>query len=228
MATVPITQIAGAAKAAGFTGPDLVIAVAVAEGESSGQADQATPERDGSTSYGLWQINSVHKDVLAMGSWADPATNARMARTVWQRSGWKAWGAYNNQSYARSLAAAQQAVGNAATPAVPVGDPDPFGDAWGNLGAPGSTLQLPFSLGGIMDPGSAIADLVKLLELPIKALAFVMDPGNWVRIIKVMIGGGLILAGLNIVARPVVQPVVQKAKAAGQKIAKAAEVAAVV
>lgn len=99
---LPAEDIAAYAKAAGFTGTDLTIAVAVAYGESGGKPDNVghNTDRHRSTDFGLWQINDYwNADVLKSGSWANPADNARMAYVVWKRQGWKAWYAYTNGSY---------------------------------------------------------------------------------------------------------------------------------
>lgn len=95
-------QIAAVAKAAGFTGNDLTIAVAVAYGESGGKPNAVNHNTDSkkSTDFGLWQINDYwNADILRMGSWSNPADNARMAYAVYKRQGWKAWYAYSNGSY---------------------------------------------------------------------------------------------------------------------------------
>lgn len=92
-------QIAAYASAAGFTGNDLSIAVAVCLAESGGRTNATNHNSDGSTDYGLWQINSVHADLLSQGSWSDPADNARMAHAVWQSSGWGAWTTYKSGAY---------------------------------------------------------------------------------------------------------------------------------
>ena len=77
-----------AAAAAGFTGTDLPIAVAVAQAESGGNPLATHVNSDGSTDLGLWQINNrAHPDLIASGDWRDPASNARMAYSVWQAAG---------------------------------------------------------------------------------------------------------------------------------------------
>jgi hypothetical protein len=104
-----------AAAAAGFTGSDLAVAVAVAGAESAWQPGATHANRDGSTDYGVWQINSVHADVLASGDWRDPYANARMARTVWQRAGrsWAPWTTYASGAYRAYLPTATVATSGA-------------------------------------------------------------------------------------------------------------------
>lgn len=116
MTTLTAQEIAGAAQQAGFTGQDLVIAVAVAFAESSGETTQVHPNDDGSTDYGLWQINTVHGSLLNQGDKFNPIDNARMAYTVWRDSGWGAWTTYNTGAYLPYMARAQLAAGNPVSP----------------------------------------------------------------------------------------------------------------
>lgn len=101
-------QIAGYAHGAGFRGVNLVIAVAVSLAESGGNTNATNHDADGSTDFGLWQINSVHADLLSTGSWSNPAANARMAFAVWKGSGWSAWTTFNSGAYRSHLAEAHR------------------------------------------------------------------------------------------------------------------------
>ena len=116
MATLSDNEIASAAAAGGFSGLNQTIAVAVALAESGGRTTAIANEPDGSHSYGLWQINSVHTDVLRMGDWQDPNTNAKMAfRIFTENRGWTPWSTYNNLRYQMFMSRAQIAVPNAAS-----------------------------------------------------------------------------------------------------------------
>lgn len=93
-ATGPCSPIEKAIADAGFAGEDFQIALAVAQAESGLNPDAVNPENtNGSTDYGLFQINTVHKDILASGDWSDPGDNARMAFQVWEAAGrsWDPW-----------------------------------------------------------------------------------------------------------------------------------------
>lgn len=96
---VPDSHIAAVAFAAGFRGQDVTIAVAVALAESGGNPYAINVNVNHSVDHGLWQINDVNGDALAIGDWRDPATNARMARIVWNRQGWHGWATYDSGSY---------------------------------------------------------------------------------------------------------------------------------
>lgn len=103
-------DVAGLALAAGFTGHDVVVAVAVSRAESAWDPTATNENTNGTTDYGLWQINSVHAPILASGNWSDPLDNARMAYAVWKGGGWNAWtGTYVQGLHLPYMAEAQQA-----------------------------------------------------------------------------------------------------------------------
>lgn len=104
--------VAKAGYAAGFRGADLVIFVAVAHAESGWRADAKNVNGDGSTDYGLMQINSVHAAILAGGVWFDPADNAVMARSVWEAAGssWSPWVTFWRGTYRQWMGVATEAV----------------------------------------------------------------------------------------------------------------------
>jgi cell wall-associated NlpC family hydrolase len=109
-------NIARVAANAGFAGEDLVIAVAVARAESNGNPSAInTSNSNGSTDYGLWQINSVHG-----GSGFDPARsrdpeyNAMWAYRIYEAAGrqWRPWTTYNTGAYREFLPVARAAAEN--------------------------------------------------------------------------------------------------------------------
>jgi hypothetical protein len=111
---------AAAAAQAGFAGADLVLAVAVAGAESNWRPDATNQNTNGSTDYGLFQINSVHAVILASGDWRDPYDNARFAKRIHDEAGgWTPWVTFNTGAYLRHLPAARAAVAGAAAVAQP-------------------------------------------------------------------------------------------------------------
>ena len=106
------TAIAAAAKVAGFTGEDLIIAVAVALAESGGDPAAVSRTHD----YGLWQIHAaawpdlMTPGVMAAGTWKTPTVNAAFAHHIWRWGGWRPWSTYTSGSYQRYMARAQAAV----------------------------------------------------------------------------------------------------------------------
>lgn len=112
MAKLTMVQIVPYARGAGFTGNDLIKSVAIAYAESAGVTNATHRNNNGTTDYGLWQINSIHKGLLASGSWSDPASNARMAYTIYSDAGkkWRPWATYNSGRYLAFMSMAGYAV----------------------------------------------------------------------------------------------------------------------
>jgi hypothetical protein len=102
-----ILQLWNLARNAGFSGSDLVIAVAVALAESTGDPgaigdiDVPVP---GSASYGLWQINSHFHPEFGpdFNLLLDPVSNAAAAFSVYQAAGrrFTPWTTFKNGAYA--------------------------------------------------------------------------------------------------------------------------------
>lgn len=168
MATLTDRQIAAAAQSAGFSGRDLTIAVAIALAESGGNASATHRNSNGSTDYGLFQINSIHGALLASGSWSNPTDNARMARKVFADAGnrWRPWSTYNSGRYLAYYGRASAAAGS----------PDnslPSAPGTGTVTAGNGDLQ------GLVNFAQAIS-----------------DPNTWARIAYFVIGTIMCIWGL--------------------------------
>jgi peptidoglycan hydrolase CwlO-like protein len=108
-------QIARVARQAGFTGDNLVIAVAVALAESGGNAAAVGDVSIGG-SFGLWQVYCVaHPNLIPPWdpdsvAWYDPAQNARWAYKISGGSNWRPWSTYKHGTYLKHMAAAEAAA----------------------------------------------------------------------------------------------------------------------
>jgi hypothetical protein len=123
-------EIAFVASWAGFTGAEIVTAVAVALAESKGDTDimgrSTTGENLGQRDHGLWQISGRwHGTKLqATPDWRDPYVNATLAKQVWDeakkagKDPWTPWKVYGSGSYKTYLPDATIAV-KAPFPPVP-------------------------------------------------------------------------------------------------------------
>lgn len=171
--TLSKSVIATYAVMGGFTGENVNIAAAVALAESSGRtAIIGGPNDDGSSDYGLWQINSIHAKLFdTYSDWWNPISNARMAHAVWAEAGgsFSPWVNYSNGKYKDHL-------GNTQYEAVPSSD-------------------------GIVDTVKGIGGMVW------RAGQWMADPDNWVRVVQVTLGAGLLIAATTIVVRPAVDQV---------------------
>jgi hypothetical protein len=115
MGKLSASDIAVVAAQAGFTGPDLQVAVAVALAESSGNpaavGDVNVPVA-GAQSTGLWQINSHFHPEFAGQDLTDPQTNANAAYSVYTAAGssFSPWSTYKNGAYSAYIVQAQEGV----------------------------------------------------------------------------------------------------------------------
>jgi Lysozyme like domain len=110
-------ELAYVAETAGFSGEDLVTAVAVALAESGGDTE-AMGRSDSGTSvgnrdHGLWQISGRwHGMKLQATWWRNPYANAQMAFKIWNDAGqkWTPWAVFNSGIYEKYLPDARIAV----------------------------------------------------------------------------------------------------------------------
>ena len=127
--------------------------IAVAMAESGGNPDATNHNTNGSTDYGLWQINSVHASLLAGKDWRDPVANTQMAYQVWKAAGgsWTPWSTYNSGAYKAHLDQGK-AGGPGGPPAVGIPNPlsgiDAIGSAFGWLSSAHNWLRIAYVIGG--------------------------------------------------------------------------------
>jgi hypothetical protein len=239
MAALTDAQIAAAAKVGGFTGDGLVVAVAVALAESSGDP-RAHNGKGLDDSYGLWQIN-MRGDmgparrrqfgITSNSQLFDPATNAKAAYAI-SKGGksWGPWSTYTNLAYRNFLSRARLAAGAPAA-SLPGGSTTPISTGGGsNVVAvdfqpnENGVVQvdirdwIPDPLGVIPDengnPGG-LAGMAKMFAwwtgALIKSGAWLGNADNWVRVAQVAAGAGLLITGVTIMARPLTNPLMTAA-----------------
>lgn len=105
MLTIP--QLIALAMNAGFSGSDLITAVAIALAESGGIPTKYNPElkagaAQGQGSYGLWQIYlTAHPQFDPQQLVADPQYNANAAFQIYQQAGgtFRDWTTYTHGQY---------------------------------------------------------------------------------------------------------------------------------
>lgn len=139
MAHLTMAQIAGYAKAAGFTGEGLVRAVAVAWAESTGNTAAKNVSSDG-TARGLWQISTWgHPEVKDEAAYDPARAAAATYRISVHGSNWSQWSTWPDEA-GGFMGQARKAAGNpAAAPAGGAGGggaadlPSPL-DTFGWLG----------------------------------------------------------------------------------------------
>jgi Lysozyme like domain len=95
------SDIMGYAAAAGFSGSDLNVAVAVALAESSGNPAAVGDTNIPGGSVGLWQINLKAHPEFAGQDLTDPQTNADAAFAVYSAAGnsFAPWSTFKSGAY---------------------------------------------------------------------------------------------------------------------------------
>jgi murein DD-endopeptidase MepM/ murein hydrolase activator NlpD len=118
--SVTAAQMVKVAAGAGFTGDNLVIAMAVAKAESSWRVDALNYNSNGSTDRGLWQINSVHDKQYPDSArlLSDPAYNAKAAFEIsGGGTNFNPWTTYKSGAYQQYMAESRAAVSSDASAA---------------------------------------------------------------------------------------------------------------
>jgi hypothetical protein len=188
-------QLAALAYTAGWRGNNTIIATAVALAESGGRVDAQNSNTNGTTDYGLWQVNSVHFTESGWkAEWTPPdllipEANAQAAYHVWQGSGWTAWTTYTTGAYLPYMARAKKAyVASGAS------------GARGNVHIPTSMTILgiptPNWLGGFNNPSliGTPADAVQSVSNFFKNFSILS-------FVKILGGGLLLLLGIYILIK---------------------------
>lgn len=203
-------EIAQYAYGAGLRNPaKLSMAVAIAEAESGGNPKSYNGKgRD--DSYGLWQINMKAHTLSELGINAktdlfDPATNARaMVKISGSGSNWHPWSTYPLRA-AAFLPAANGAV------AIMLADPSK---------AAGYVDQAAGTVSDATGIGALAQGVTEAAQAPLKVLNWLGDPGTWVRISFLVLGGAMVIGGLYIFAKPAID---STTKVAGQVASVAAK-----
>lgn len=86
-------SIADLMRAAGFPEDQIGIGLGIVAAESGGLVSASHYNPNGSVDRGLWQINSVHDDLLNGRDIFDPFVNTLIAKQVWDAAGgsWTPW-----------------------------------------------------------------------------------------------------------------------------------------
>lgn len=187
------TQVAEIARNAGFPDKEIPMAVEIARLESG-----FDPNKEGvldPRDKGLYQINShFHPEVLKI-NWRDPHQNTDLAYQIWTHGGWSQWSTYNKALLTVNVSDSHAAAKSAKSSQQQT--------VSGVAGAVGDTLLAPFK---------PIADTVKFLSVG----------RNWGRIGMILIGGVILLLGVNELTKPYTEGIREAARTAVGVAAKAA------
>lgn len=201
--TLSITQMYALARKAGLSTANAVVAAAIGMAESSGRTAVTSPNPDGGTNVGIWQLDTKGKGAgYTVAQLQDPATNAKaMAKGSANGTNWSAWATYGSGAYRSFISQAQSAAKAESS----------GGTNWLNTILGGLGGGLAGAIAGSQDQGSLAGQLLQLpsqitdfltaLEKPVQALMWFINPGNWARIVAgvfgfLLLGAGLVTLGL--------------------------------
>lgn len=178
MTTFTTGQMTALAEQAGFDKETAVIMGAIGQAESSGDSNAHNNDRStGDNSYGLWQINMLprtpaslglkHNDELYM-----PKTNAAAAFKIYKSQGLNAWSTYKDGKYKKYLK-----------------------DATADRGI----LEHLDAVDKANESGNGIDPLMALALIAEdfgKGALWISTPSNWLKVLYVIGGGAIVLAGI--------------------------------
>ena len=131
---------------------ELKAMVAIALAESSGNPSAIGPKnKNGTTDYGLFQVNSIHWGNTAVADRLDPDKNTAKAAEVYRKQGKNAWVAHKNGKAAGKLVQVEKEWVGGEAIGVATGSALTIGGAMGGLAGAG-----PTAIAKALDPGAAI------------------------------------------------------------------------
>lgn len=232
MPTLSPMQTMAAAYLGGFRGNDLIVMTAIAAAESSYRTDVYNGQCCyGLWQINCKPNAHGAKDICKNENWKNPVKNAAFAKQLKGSQGLGAWEVYTNGAYKQFLGQAQKAKtdlsNNCKSRQIgartnPLGfvlgsvkteqdcardiireagfDPEGAGGYFGTT--PGAIGE---AVGGVPDVGSAILAAIKApVEFANRIGSWMSEPGNWLRVIGVIAGGALVVAGVGILAKPMI------------------------
>lgn len=207
--TLTIRQLYALARRAGLQPADAAVAAAVGMAESSGRTWVTSPNPDGGTNVGIWQLDTPGGEGAGYTAeeLADPWTNAKvMAKTTQQGKNWGPWQTYDEGTYEQFLPAAQAAQKSEPAPS----QGSDTGGSWisqaihGIEGVgkaiEGAGGQAASTAGGIALP-AGITDFFSAADKFAEESLWILNPSNWMRILSGFMGFILLAAGIVVLVR---------------------------
>lgn len=200
MPKLSIKQIYDLNTSVGFDQSDAVIMTAIVLAESGGDT---TARNAAGTGVGLYQINPKAHGAEWNLKGQDPQASAKFAFQLYQGRGGKGsqnrfvdWEAFTNNKFMDHIIDVLMATGK----------PQGFDGVLDNLKDVGSAITSPVTdtAGAIQNTANTIAGIAKY---PKAILDWISNRNNIFRVVKIAAGGAILLIGLNLVGRPVVEPI---------------------
>ncbi len=205
--TLSARQIYALARRAGLPPDRAATATAVALAESSGRTWVTSPNPDGGTNVGLWQLDTPGGEGsgYSVSQLQDPWTNAQvMAKTTNSGQDWGPWQTYVDDTYQAYQPAALTAMHS--EPAS--SQSETTGGSWisnllhsieaipkGIIGSAGSAAASSVTL------PKGVTDFFDAADKFAEGALWLLDPANWVRIVSGFAGGVLLIAGVVVLVK---------------------------
>lgn len=178
------------------------IMAAIALAESSGNMDAVDHDSNGTTDYGLWQINSSHEMYDPGQLVSDALYNARAAVSIEQTQGLTAWTTYTSGAYERYYNNKSTPHGNVQTGfalTYPDGQGSDVSDVFASYT---QSLDTGNTIQGLENDDSNIMNAIEgSITGPVDFMQFLtklLMPQNWVRLLEVTVGTILMLLGIEL------------------------------
>lgn len=193
----PLTVVS-ALRLAGFTGGTVAVMTAIAGAESTFDNEATHHNGDGSTDYGMFQINSKNTAYVPANffppgeGWKSVYLNAVAAKKIYDAQGLRAWTTYTNGDYVKFLGQAQKAAGTTLTAQAQSELDKNLTQLGVGAQAAGNALGLPVTPTLNIDGnGNISTDWGSAVGNPLGSIFSSLGPYLW-------IGGGAVLVLLGI------------------------------
>lgn len=236
-------EVVASLALAGWPPSEWAKATAVIAAESDRITNIYNTYQDGH--WGLMQISKrYHKDFFKKAQWWSPADNAKEGLKIRKAEGWGAWEAYTNGRYAAYRLQAEAAVKSVKAKRNAksyMTDEQFYPTLFSSELKSGLTKLMASNVGdaieggvegtgdGVEASGEGILYAAQQLQSNaifgaittiIGAAKWIVNPDNWLRVGQVILGGGMVLAGVAIVAKPATQKAISTAAPAVKVIKK--------
>jgi hypothetical protein len=203
--TLSVPELYALARRAGLSPANAVTAAAIAMAESGGRTWVTSPNPDGGTNVGPWQLDTPGGGGAGytVAELQNPWTNAQaMAKASDDGTNWSTWETYADGSYGAYVTSATSAASSESSGGGSWIDQQlhdieaPFEAIGGGASkaassAASTVLSLPGDVSDFFDDAKKFAD----------AAMWLIKPANWLRILSGVAGFALLIAGLIFLAK---------------------------
>jgi len=208
--TLTVAQLYALARRAGLPPDRAAVAAAVAMAESSGRSWVTSPNPDGGTNVGPWQLDTPGGKGAGytVEELQDPWTNAKvMAQGTNGGQDWSAWQTYAEGTYRQFMPGAQKVAGDEPAASQSSGS----GGSWidhvlHGLEGPFKALEeggssAASAAGGLIKLPKGVTSFFDSADKVAQGFVWFLNPANWARVMSGVLGFVLLAAGLFYLAK---------------------------